>query len=323
MALSVHTWALVAALLGPEVELEWRAPAGCPDQTAVLADVARLLAGRTLAAPVAVAAEIVAGADGYAATVAIGQTAPRTLRASSCAPLARAVALVIAVAIDPVRLAENLVVPSPPPPVIAAVELPVEPVEPAPVVLAPAPPVRDEPRPRPPSQHRLGVRGGMLAGASTLPTGAVGLHYALTRGLLRVEARATYATPRRLVDDDGVGMRVQALTIGALGCVAPGSGWLQVPLCLGLEAGPLIARGVGIPAPRLRADLWASGLLGAAVVARVHRRVALVLGVEFAAALRRPAFAVGDREAPRAPAFGGRIALGVEFVLGPVTDGRP
>ena len=91
---------------------------------------------------------------------------------------------------------------------------------------------------------------------------------------------------------------------------------MRFPLCLGLEAGPLIARPRGAAAPRLRADLWASGLAGLGLVARLHDRVALVLTGEFAVALRRPAFHVGDRaELTRAPALGVRALVGLDFFL--------
>lgn len=327
----IHTWALATALVSPGVELEWRAPAGCSSAGEVLAEVERLLAGRRPAEVVAVVAEVATEGPEFAATVAIAGAAPRVLRAGECAALGRAVAVVIAVAVDPVRTeSEDGVVP-------AADE--VDPVVPAPPVGGePAavgepdatPPIRGEqggvPAPTAPELararvvHGLGVRGGLLVGATDAPTGAVGLVYGLERGLLRVEARVLYATPRRITYDDtfdGVGARVQAVTIGALGCVAPGSATVRVPLCVGGEAGPLIGRGIGVPAGQLRADLWASGLFAAGVVGRVHRRFNLVLSVEVAVALRRPAFHVGDRDPlVRSRPVGARLLFGIEFRLG-------
>jgi len=340
-------WLLLASLvggvlLGPGVNLEWSAPPGCPAQAEVLADVDRLLGGRRLDVEAAVRAAIAAEADGYAATVAIDRAPARTLRARECVALARAVALVIAVAVDPVAIVERIAAAEAPPGLPAIVPAPaiVEPPEIAapvifggpgsrtvsPNVLAPG--VDREPAERaaivdrqasatrPHNSHALTVRGGPLLGATPLATGAVALGYSLDRGLLRIEARALYGAPRRLEYPDGVGARLQSLTIGALACVAPGVVRVRFPQCLGVEAGPLIGRGVGAAAPRLRVDLWASGLVSTGLVARVHPRVAVAVAVEFAVALRRPAFHVGDREVlVRAPAVGARALVGLEFVL--------
>ncbi len=339
----LSAWAVAAVLLGPGVELEWSAPARCPTATDVLADVDRLLGGRRLAVAVAVRAAIVAEDGGFAATVAIEPSPPRSLHARGCVALARAVALVIAVAVDPVALAERITISPESPPIVppapvlpdppgftapsespapqpasgptiaaapAIAEEPSEPVPPEPPVARRAPPTVD---------HSLAVRGGLLLGATspgTGVTGAVALAYALDRGLLRLEARALYGAPRRVDYGDEVGARVQALTLGLLACVAPGSARVKVPLCLGAEAGPLIGRGFGVDNTRLRADLWASGLAGAAVVGRVHPRIAVVAGAELALALRRPAFHVGmGGVLTRAAPVGVRALVGLEFKL--------
>lgn len=168
--------------------------------------------------------------------------------------------------------------------------------------------------------HAVGVRGGALIGLSDFPTAGIELTYSLERGLLRAEGRVTYATPRTITYDDvpgGVGARVQAVTLGALACVSPGNATARVPMCVGAEAGPMIGRGIGVPAGQTRASLWASGLLTVAAVGRVSRRWNLIVAAEFAAALRRPAFHVGDREElVRSRAFGARILLGFEIVFG-------
>lgn len=168
------------------------------------------------------------------------------------------------------------------------------------------------PRVRPRVMHALGVRGGMVVGATSSPAGGVALVYGLDRGLLRVEGRVLYSAPRQL--SGGPEVRVQALTLGALACVAFGSEVFRVPLCLGAEAGPWMAR---VGETRLRTELWASGLFGATIWVRAHRRVAVVLATEFAVALRRPWFRVDEREPlVRSPAVGARVLLGVEFLVG-------
>lgn len=318
MAVAV-TWALIAGLGGPGVELEWRAPEGCPAQIEVAAEVDRLLAGRRVEATVAVRAEVVKEGAGFAATVAIDAAAPRTLRASGCDALARAVALVIAVAVDPIAVAGNFAEEPALVPAAPVLEPPLPVVVP---VVQERPEVVTRELPEPPRApvrvfHGIGVRGGMLAGATGSPTGAVAVVYGLERGLLRVEARVLYGTPRSIMYPQGGSARVQALTFGGLACVAAGSEWFRVPLCLGAEVGPLIGRGVDVAAPQLRADAWVSGLFAAGIVARVHRRAAIVLATEFAVALRRPAFHVGTPERlVRAPSVGARILLGVELRIG-------
>lgn len=326
--LTVQTLALVMG-----IELEWRAPVGCSSEGEVVAEVEQLLAGRWPAEVVVVRAEVVAEGSGFTAMVAIGGAAPRMLQARECAALGRAVAVVIAVAVDPSGSSEGAVpeagpgvVPAPPD-AVGPVGVPrrvepdgvaVDPVVPVPVAVDPV--VVSEPvRARPRVVHGLGVRGGVLVGATDFPTGAVGVVYGLERGLLRVEARALYATPRRITYDrtfDGAGVRVQAVTFAALACVAPGSATLRVPLCLGAEAGPLIGKGIGVPNGLLRADLWASGLFGVGVVGRAHRRFNLMLGLEVAVALRRPAFHVGDHDPVRSRAVGARLLFGFEFPFG-------
>lgn len=328
--LTIHTWALVMGMSEPGVELEWRAPVGCASEGEVIAEVEQLLAGRRPPEVVEVRAEVVAEGPGFTAMVAIGGAAPRMLRAGECAALGRAVAVVIAVAVDPSGsreggVPEAGVVPAPPDRVgPVGVAGPVEPdgvaVDPVVEPVAVDPVVVSEPvRARPRVVHGLGVRGGLLVGATDFPTGAVGVVYGLERGLLRVEARALYATPRRITYDktfDGAGVRVQAVTFAALACVAPGSATLRVPLCLGAEAGPLIGRGIGVPNGLLRADLWASGLFGVGVVGRAHRRFNLMLGLEIAVALRRPAFHVADYDPVRSRAVGARLLVGFEFPFG-------
>lgn len=324
------SWALAWALTGP-VELEWRAPDGCARGEAVVAEVERLLAGRT-PARAAVRADVSAEGAGVAATVVIAGAAPRVLRAGGCEALAQAVAVVIAVAVDP-GLADTLapgpaapeLVPPPPEPVTPSPDPASDAVTsdaPARVAVTPtaAAPTAPPERRRPRVSHAIGARAGALIGLSDLPTAAIGLTYALARGLLRVEARAQVATPRRSTYDDardGPGVRVQALTLGALGCVSPGGATVRVPLCLGAEAGPMIGQGIGVANPQTRASLWASGLLTAGLVGRVHRRLDLLVGAELGVALRRPAFHVGEREAlVRSRPFGVRVLVGFEVVFG-------
>lgn len=197
----LSAWAVAAVLLGPGVELEWSAPDRCPTAANVLADVDRMLGERRLAVTVAVKATLVAGAGGFAATVTIDRSAPRSLHARGCAALARAVALMIAVAVDQVALAGQVTLAAEaPPPVAPPTPLVPDPPaftapdvgaprSPTPASPAPAPPViapsiltasdplpgppAERRHPAPPTSHALGVRGGPLLGATRQATGSV------------------------------------------------------------------------------------------------------------------------------------------------------
>lgn len=331
-------WALGGALTGAGVELEWTAPLGCPERAEVRADLDRFLGGRPGADALVARVDIVGAGDegGFVATVRVAGFAARTLRGGDCRVLARAAALVIAVAVDPLALAARVDdlanepgdAPSPLPEPAAAGEppIPVEgpsaasPVEPPPAPRGGPPPpsgrgiTAADPRARSVVTHAIGVRGGALYGAAGRIAGAVALVYDLDRGPLRFEARAVYGAPRRVDYPDGVGVDVQSLAIGALACLAPERRWLRVPICGGVEAGPAFGLGIGAAEVRRRASAWASALVGVGLVARVHPRVAVTLAGELGVALRRPAFHVGDRAVlVRAPPVGGRVLLGLEF----------
>jgi hypothetical protein len=97
-----------AQTVGPEREpaiaLGWDAPAECPTQDQVLSDVRSLAVHRGAAAPTkTIAVEAVVekrAADRWSLTLAVG-SAQQRLEASTCAQLARAAALFVALVLDP------------------------------------------------------------------------------------------------------------------------------------------------------------------------------------------------------------------------------
>lgn len=162
-------WLVAAASTAhAQLALEWRAPAGCPRADAVRADVDRLLGGEVPA--LAASGEIVRTADGWELRLRVGAEGERVLVAHECRLLAEATALILALAIDPVRVVE--------------------------VDEGPATSGAVEP---PPARSR-GVDRGETPGALGIPRGVPG------EALVRpedpaVRARAQ-ATPRRLAPDD-------------------------------------------------------------------------------------------------------------------------
>jgi hypothetical protein len=84
--------------------LTWRAPAGCPDEASVNADVAGLLAGSN--APLRANAEVEHVGGSWRVVVSMNGGV-RRLEATSCRALAEATELIVAMAVDPVRVARN------------------------------------------------------------------------------------------------------------------------------------------------------------------------------------------------------------------------
>ncbi|MBV1857582.1 MAG: hypothetical protein KUG77_04160, partial [Nannocystaceae bacterium] len=117
MSLSIAALALVAGLYEPAVpriSVHWDAPAGCPDAAAVTESV-RVLSGADVVEGEDV--DLVATGlltlrdDGYGLSVTLASsthTQVRQLEAADCSVLARAAALMIVVALDPVQVAARL-----------------------------------------------------------------------------------------------------------------------------------------------------------------------------------------------------------------------
>lgn len=320
-----------------EPRLEWVAPPQCPDEARGAEHLARFLGGRALSAPARVElAPSRPGATGHVATVTVAG-ATRTLHAEDCETLARAAALVVAVSLDPVAAAA-VVLEREAEGGTGGTEGEVE-VEVETDVGSGAPPESIEP-PQPERRraswgradmpprgdasseqagsHWLGASGGIALALVPSLTGAVRLGYAFERNALRLQAEATYGTPRTITypAEPTVGGRFQSVVFGMRACFAPAAGRVSVPLCGGLEGGPIFGRGLGIANRRSPVGAWIGGLAGAAAVVRVHPRVALTLGADLLVALRRPAFHVGDRGTLfRAAPVGLRAIAGLELRL--------
>ncbi|WAS99212.1 hypothetical protein [Nannocystis punicea] len=349
---AAHLLGFVLALQVPEPpaadDLLWSVPAGCPDRDALLAGIARRR-GKPLEPGQArvVARAHLQGPQRYRLDLELevaGRRDTRVLHARTCTALVDGVALVVALAVDgdpgtppapapdpgapepsePEALAEPAPEPAPvAPEVVPAPAVPdALPPEPAlPGAAADAPPAASPPAPR--SRWRPGgflrLHGLGEVGALPGPSGGVGLAGGLLWRWFRLELHAGYLAPR-LFDHPDLRARVSLFTFGALGCARLGRGRLEVPICLGLEAG-------GLPAVadtgRVVIGRWlaAGGGLGAAV--RVHPRVALWAFLHGLAAFQRGTLALrqpgpdGDLRVLYDPGLASaRLALGVEVKFG-------
>jgi len=88
-------------------QVRWRAEGDCPSEEQVRAEVARLLGGVIPDEAPAVDARVERAANAWRLRLRVGEEGERRLEAASCALLAEATALIVALAIDPVRVVET------------------------------------------------------------------------------------------------------------------------------------------------------------------------------------------------------------------------
>ena len=147
-ALALGAVLAFAAQARAQVDLEWTAPPPCPTRDAVAAQITRLLAGSTAARSaqkVVARASVRALEPGYALQLSTemgGERGERTLQAPSCAELAAASAVIVALLVDPevVNAAPSGVAPGTSAPATSPPGPAAEPASPS-----PPPPPSDEP----------------------------------------------------------------------------------------------------------------------------------------------------------------------------------
>jgi len=288
----------LAALVAPgvagaqAVELDWEAPAGCPDETTARAWLDAYLGGEGGGAEVDI--EIAArGGDRFAATIDIelpdGIEGERALTGQGCRHVAEAAVLVVAMIIDPAGVAAR---------VTAARE-----AEPEPADTTPPEPLR----------LALGLR--LLGDAGTLPDPSVGaglfagLDWARLHGALRLDALWPRTADGPASGSGGeftwlaAGLGVDYDVVRAL------DGMLGLGPRVGVEGGVVLARGVGLDEPQRERQPWIAG--GVGLGARLFGDAWwLGLAVEAWAPLHRPAWALDDFGTLFRPSpVGGRLVL--------------
>ena len=235
------------------VELRWNAPAECPTGDQVLDDARTLAVHRDATAsrpPVVVEAVVERLAEGrFRLTLAIGATQQK-LEASSCAQLARAGALFVALIMDPSR--------GDPPGETASDAGP--PPAPAPSA-APA---------RPPEEHdaHAGRRevsvltaAGIVIDVGTLPRaeplGALDVGVRYRR--VEVSLQGTLGPAQDKTLRGAAGARLEPLSAMLAPCYAPlVTGLLRVGPCARGELGWIHAQGIGLSQTRTANAAWLS-----------------------------------------------------------------
>lgn len=302
IALVAGLWAGAAEPEQSDVRLEWTAPLECPDGSTVrgwVDDVAPVVGTATARG------RIERDGDDLVLTLEIdgevGST--RSLRAPDCALLGRAAAVVIAVSLDPVAVAQAIDVAQ------AAAQTSADVPPPPPAALRVATPDASTPGSRADVIARPPVRrrGGAIEYGASLGIGVEGLllpsvgpgialaPFVGTRDL-HVEAAVQYWLPRAsdVAASSDVRARVQMVSAGIRACPILGRGRVRFPLCVGIDAGGLFARATGddVRNPNPASEPWAGVVLAPGVRVAVAPRVSLGVAVEGVISLYRPRFGV-------------------------------
>ncbi|MBX7077663.1 MAG: hypothetical protein K1X88_00665 [Nannocystaceae bacterium] len=246
--------------------------------------------------------------------------------ADECGTLLDAAAFVIAAAMDPTRTSAPVPTAEPTAPTEPTAPEPAEPHAQAPTPPASASTAASAttsasppPRPRPPARRRpgafVGVWGGLDGGALPGATGYFeadigargrGWRVGLLGGTrLQTEQRASL--------DPKAGAKLSLWNVGVRACGVPSWRVLELPLCLGADAGQLRAQGFGYQGARSLTRPWAAIAIAPGLLWRVHPRVAIGVRVELDVPLRRTQLVIEHLEAlPRVGPVAGRGLLGLE-----------
>jgi hypothetical protein len=274
-----------AAPAEPVVELRWDAPPGCPDRSKIDADLARFLAhgAQRDDVPVVIDARVTRAGEKFVLALSVRASAgaiEKTMRADDCKVLASAVALVVAVLLDPTAVVET--------------------VERERVATVPVEPVAEPPKPEPRTQPQPKPR------KKPKPNLAV-------QGLIRPLVAGSFGPlPRFGVAAGGiVGVRIGRARIEAH---APRWRTLEVPVCAGGEIGRVRGRGFGLSVSRSARATWAAFTAGATLLWVPLRWIAVGGGVDAVVALTRPSFVIDDIGRVHRPRPAGvRIHAGLEL----------
>ena len=330
------------ALLAPLLEVEWTAPADCPEQDVFVERVAEEAdqqvddADEPVLRAVVVIEELVEGR--WKLSLDVEGAERRQFEGDTCAAVVEAAVVVVAVRVVAL-VSEESSVPEPPAPAVpeapdGEVDTTQPDAEPVPAPAEPESEPEPEPEPeenppissRPPPRRREGVggwfalQGGVALGVLPGVGGAVGLEGGV-RGKWWRAGLAVHGAPLRRRDhpqDATVRGRFDLVSAEALGCGVPEAGPVVFPLCGRVALGAV--RGIGegeVESPQPRTSFW-GGLGGSAGAAwRVTRSIAPFVSAEVLATLRDTSFSIGTL--PGAVHETGAVAfrawLGIEFHL--------
>ncbi|MEO7034995.1 MAG: hypothetical protein ABI548_13885 [Polyangiaceae bacterium] len=324
-----------------QVTLRWSAPDECPDDARLVHQIETLLGqslletkGQSLAVRATAQGNTAHGYSGKLVFSSAQGVEERLLVHPSCDKLVEAIALVIALAIDPERVqtTQNAREAG------AALAAPSVAIQPASLAQVANSQPLPAPRPRipetncaspsppakrsPPSLRGLRAALHGVAGAGPLPGFGGGLQAALgwQAEYFRLELLGRYWAPRdqAISAAPNTSLELGLATLGARACwLLPASAW-RFSVCGGGDLGSERGRGVGVENSRSRDSAYAQ-FSGGFQVAYTRSRLVPEGGLEVSGALLRPRFGVRrdgiDDQVFRPEAWGFGAFIGFAFEL--------
>lgn len=316
----VFELAAVILLASPEMawlETTWSSERACVRAESIAARVEALLG--TDRVPPATTLGLTATQSGDAWTVALDLQAgelsrQRELRGDDCEVLTEAVALVVAVQLDPVAVAAVVE------PVVAPAIVPEPDVVPEPASesrepdVAPRPPPLPLPRSRP--RAVLGASIGGEIGISPRSAAAFALDVGVTWKHVRLELGGLTSLGPDARPVDGVSSRFRLFAGVVRGCGVIVRDAIEFPICGALEIGELWARARGLDDPRTVHAFWLAPVIGIRPRWNATRRVALGVLIDVVIPIYRHEFAAPPTRFEHAVApVAGRVGVGAEIRL--------
>ncbi len=212
----------------------------------------------------------------------------RRVDGATCAEVAGAAAVILALASDDDAPAPAEAAPISPPPVASPPSTSGD-VDPAPPVIPPAAVDASSPR-----VWDVAVIGGVDFTSLPGPAPGFGVGVRLAVGPSRLELRATAWLPERarLASRTAVGGDI-ALYAGALRyCRMLVEGRIDLGPCAGFEAGAFVASGVGVTTPTTATGPWLAPELALLGAAHLDSRIALTIELDGLVVLARDRFVV-------------------------------
>jgi hypothetical protein len=285
--------------------LDWTAPPECPDGNAVRSDAIRLAGAATAGSRHLKARASILPATGTGwnlslATDLDGVTGERSLSGVSCASLAEAAALMLALIMNPdLALAARPGAASP---------------EASPQAGTIASTNDRGLRPR----GGVGAHAGIQTGVIENLTSSFALSFDISLGRFSLRLMPGLSLPQSVFVDpeQKLGGRLWLGTASGLGCWPAPVGWLALSPCLGLEVTRLQGHGLGVLQPRDATAYWSSAELAFFVGLPVGHGVQFELGGIGLLALHRPTVyleGIGPVSRPAVFGFGASGGLAWRF----------